>query len=169
MLTLMGVLTSLVLSGDEVPVELKTLQERRDREIHKIDQIYKEELLKLKSKYMKNADLASANQVEAILKSKFPSSGDEIKKPPKSAEELVAFLDGTTWGTKGSKLSDRYTFSKNGEFKSSNRTCKFVATSKNTVTIIWTKNTVVLCEFSDDFSYMKELNLAKSIYINYPK
>ena len=60
--------------AEEPPAELKRLNEQRDREIAKIDEIYMQQLEKLKAKYLKIGDLDAANQVAGILDSFEPTA-----------------------------------------------------------------------------------------------
>ncbi len=73
-------LTSL-LYGDELPNDLKALNDRRSLKIEQINEVYKTELIKLREKYTKAADLKSANLVQSVIdKCSEPLVSDEA--PP---------------------------------------------------------------------------------------
>lgn len=63
--------------GDDLPFELKRLNEQRDRKIAEINRIYKQQLEELKTKYTKEGNLDAANQVVSILDQLDPAAEPE--------------------------------------------------------------------------------------------
>ena len=80
---------TMAFANDSIPSDLSLLQERRGRQIEKIDSTYKKELLKLREKYTKRGDLDTANLIDSILKNKFPLA--------QSFTNLAKDLVGTKW------------------------------------------------------------------------
>ncbi len=55
-------------TAQELPNDLARLKEQREKQIAKIDEIYVQQLQKLKTKYMRAGDLDSANLVDGMIK-----------------------------------------------------------------------------------------------------
>lgn len=65
------------MSAEEIPHEVIKLQQDRNVKIQKIDEIYYQELEKIRDSHMKKGDLESANLVENLIRKKFFSLKSE--------------------------------------------------------------------------------------------
>jgi hypothetical protein len=100
---------SIAFSKDDLPAELIAIQEYRSNEIREIDKECLKRLDALKKKFMRNGDLDSANQVDAMIKELSPQGvfkNSTTKWRWATGGELVLQKDGvathTSWNRPGS-------------------------------------------------------------------
>lgn len=135
----------------------------RDKDFKRINEIFIRELVKLQSKYTASGDFENAKNVAALISGsvdKAANRGDQ-KALPKTEDELIHFLIGTSWNSKPSAVKNGLIFYSDGSFKSPRMKTpmgKFVISGRKTMSLIWDKTTTVKCEFAADFSNFKELN-----------
>ncbi len=144
---------------DEMPLALEVLREQRNQRVKAINDGYLARLERLKAAYLKKGELDGAAlaakwlkewKEEAALRSK---AGSESGKLPETKEQLRTYLKGTRWDRDDQK---GMTFGEDGTFSNATVTCTYVVTGANTVTIQWGTDTVIPCQFSEDFSEMVE-------------
>jgi hypothetical protein len=161
-----------LLYADELPYDLKILNDRRALKIEQINETYKSELIKLQAKYTKAADPKAANLVQSYIDeiSKLsvsvatPPAESSTTMLPKSQKNLEEFLIGSSWSIGNTKAKDGFVFNRNGEFKSKERTLRYMITGPKSVVIIWSPSMSISCEFSEDFTFMKELSHARNVF-----
>jgi hypothetical protein len=95
-----------------IPSDIARLNEQRNREIAKIDKVYKAQLEKLLKAYTQKGDLNSANYINSILNQL--NAKEDNKNLPKTDKELTTFIGDTAWKFPDGKV---ITFMRNGKMK----------------------------------------------------
>ncbi len=95
-----SLLVSIAAASENLPAELKRLNEARADQIQKIDDVYRSELIKLRDKYRTSGDYESADMVTATLKS--IKDGKKDGRPPQENPlEKADVLGRWSWGSGG--------------------------------------------------------------------
>ena len=121
-------------------------------------------LKRLKAKLAKEQKLEQALAVDAVIRGvqeQETKDFDNNKTPPETEGELRRFLIGTSWRTKPTDVEKGLIFYSDGSFKSPREqipTGKYVIDGTKIMSLIWSGNVVVKCEFSPDFKSFKEVN-----------